>query len=72
MLVFIALAGLLATVGSIVVALVPPPEEGHPAIAVLKVAGTSVVLVTVGALLYGIGNLRASRQSRGLGFDAHG
>ena len=72
MLVFIALAGLLATVGSIVVALVPPPEEAHPAIAVLKVAGTSVVLVTVGALLYGIGNLRASRQSRGLGFDADG
>jgi len=71
-LVFIAVVGLLATAGSIVVAFVPPPEEAHPAIAVLKVAGTTVVLLAVGAVLYGIGKLRAGRQPLALRSDAHG
>lgn len=63
-LVFVALMGILATAGSIVVAFVPPPEEGHPALAVLKVAGMTAVLLLFGASLYAIGNLRARRQSR--------
>ena len=71
-LVFIAVVGLLATAGSIVVAFVPPPEEAHPAIAVLKVAGTTVVLLAVGAVLYGIGKLRAGRQPLALRSGAHG
>jgi amino acid transporter len=62
-LVFVALIGLLATAGSIVVAFVPPPEEEHPALAVLKIAGLTVVLLVVGAALYGAGNMRARRQS---------
>lgn len=62
-LVFVALIGLLATAGSIVIAFVPPPEEGHPALAVLKVAGLTAVLLVAGASLYGIGQLRARRQS---------
>jgi glutamate:GABA antiporter len=70
-LVFAAVVGLLATAGSIVVAFVPPPEEGDPATAVLKVAGTTIVLITLGALLYGTGNLRANRQSPALPPDAH-
>jgi amino acid transporter len=64
-LVVIAMVGLVATVGSIVVAFVSPPEESHPAVAALKVGGTTVVLLTVGALLYGIASLRAKRQARG-------
>jgi len=62
-LILAALTGLLATAGSIVVAFIPPPEEVHPTLAVLKVAGTTVILISVGAALYGIGNLRARRQS---------
>lgn len=61
--VFVAMIGLLATAGSILVAFVPPPEEEHPALAVLKVAGMTGVLLLVGASLYGIGNFRARRQT---------
>ncbi len=60
-LVFVALIGLMATAGSIVVAFVPPPDEEHPALAILKVACMTGVLLLVGASLYGIGNLRARR-----------
>lgn len=63
-LVFVALMGLLATAGSLVVAFVPPPEEGHPALAVLKIAGMTTVLLLLGASLYAIGNLRTRRQLR--------
>jgi hypothetical protein len=62
MLILVALTGLLATAGSIVVAFVPPPEEEHAAMAVLKVAGMTAVLLLLGASLYGIGNLRARRS----------
>lgn len=54
--------GLMATDGSIVVVFVPPPNEEHPALAVLKQACMTGVLLLVGASLYGIGNLRARRQ----------
>jgi hypothetical protein len=47
----------------VVVAFVPPPEEGRPAVAVLKVAGMTGILLVLGASLYGIGNLRARRKS---------
>ena len=62
-LVSVAVIGLMATAASIVVAFVPPPEEEHPAMAVLKVACMTGVLLLVGASLYGIGNLRMRRQS---------
>ena len=61
--VLVAVIGLMATVASIAVAFVPPPEEEHPALAVLKVACMTGVLLLVGASLYGIGSLRARRQS---------
>jgi amino acid transporter len=64
MLILVALTGLLATAGSIVVAFVPPPEEEHPAMAVLKVAGMTAILLLLGASLYGIGNRRARHRSR--------
>jgi amino acid transporter len=62
-LVFVALIGLLATAASVVVAFIPPPEEERPAMAILKVACMTGVLLLLGASLYGIGNLRARRQS---------
>jgi amino acid transporter len=71
-LVIIAVVGLVATVGSIVVAFVSPPEEAHPAVAALKVAGTTVVLLSIGALLYGIASLRTRRQAQSSPSDAHG
>jgi glutamate:GABA antiporter len=61
--IFVAVIGLMATAGSIVVAFVPPPEEEHPALAVLKVACMTGVLLLVGASFFGIGNCRARRQS---------
>jgi amino acid transporter len=57
-LILLALVGLLATIGSIVVAFVPPPEEEHPTTAVLKVAIMTGVLLAVGGVLYGIGRVR--------------
>ena len=70
MLIFVALTGLLATAGSIVVAFVPPPEEAHPTLAVFKVAGMTAVLLVAGASLYGIGNLRTRHRSRAVRPDA--
>lgn len=63
-LVLVAAVGVIATIGSIIVAFIPPPEETHPALAILKVAGTTGVLIGAGAILYGIGNLRAARSAR--------
>jgi glutamate:GABA antiporter len=69
-LVCVALIGLTATVGSIIVAFIPPPDEEHPTMAVLKVAGVTAVLLLMGASLYGIGTLRARRQSGPVRFNA--
>jgi len=60
-LIIVAVTGALATVASIVVAFVPPPEEAHPALAVLKVAGTTTFLLALGALIFKHG----SRRRRG-------
>ena len=63
-LVLIALIGLLATAGSMVIAFVPPPEELHPMLAILKVGGMTAVLLLVGAWLYGLGSLHKRRQAK--------
>ncbi len=60
-LVLIALVGLLATTGSMVIAFVPPPEEQQPMMAILKVGGMTAVLLLVGAWLYGLGSLHKRR-----------
>ena len=71
MIIFVSLVGLLASAGSVVVAFIPPPEEEHPTMAVLKVAGMTVVLLVVGASFYGIGTLRAARRrSQAVQLDA--
>lgn len=61
-LIFISLMGLLATAGSVVVAFIPPPEEVHPALAVMKVAGMTAILLVIGASFYGLGSLRARQR----------
>ncbi len=58
--VFLAMLGLATTTVSIGLALLPPAGSPAPAIAVLKVAGSSVVLVALGAALYLRGKARRS------------
>jgi hypothetical protein len=44
------------------IAFVPPPDEPHPALAILKVAGMTTVLLLAGAIIYGLGRARAAAQ----------
>jgi amino acid transporter len=57
------LLGLATTLGAIVLALVPAPGETNPLLALLKVAGTTVVLLGVGVAIY----LAGSRSARNRG-----
>jgi glutamate:GABA antiporter len=56
-----AVLGFATTLGSIVLAFLPPPEESRPAIAVLKVAATTAALLLAGAAFYIAGTLRVRR-----------
>jgi amino acid transporter len=47
-----ALLGLATTISAMVLSLVPVPGETNPVLAVLKVAGTTVVLLGVGVAIY--------------------
>jgi glutamate:GABA antiporter len=69
-LVGVALIGFLASAASIVVAFVPPPEEENPAMAMLKVAGLTAVMLAVGASLYAAGRMRVRRRPSLAGPDA--
>jgi glutamate:GABA antiporter len=57
-----ALIGLATTAGAMMLAFIPSPEEPHPALAVLKVSGTTVILLLVGAGIYLAGSARAQRH----------
>jgi amino acid transporter len=65
-----AVAVPLATIGfivsaiSIVLACLPSAEEAHKTLAVLKIVGSSAVLVAVGAVIYAIGARGASELER--------
>lgn len=50
------------TLGAMAIAFVPSPDEHHPAIAVLKVAGMTLTLLLAGAAIYLAGNARARRS----------
>jgi hypothetical protein len=54
--------GLLTTLAAIVLALVPAPGEQHPLLALLKVAGTTLVLLGIGVVVYLVGS-RAARRA---------
>lgn len=59
-----ALIGLATTLGAIALGFVPSPDEENPAIAVLKVAGTTTTLLLAGAAVYFAGSARARRLAR--------
>jgi amino acid transporter len=58
----IALIGIATTVASMVISFVPPPDEEHPLLAVLKIAGFTTVLLLGGAAVYAVGSLRARQR----------
>jgi amino acid transporter len=53
--IFLAILGLLTTIISSVLACIPPAEEPHKVFAVIKLLGSSVLMVGIGALIYWIG-----------------
>jgi hypothetical protein len=59
-----ALIGLTTTLGAIALGFVPSRDEENPAIAVLKVAGTTTTLLLAGAAVYFAGSARARRLAR--------
>jgi len=56
--VFLGALGFFTTAVSIVLACVPPDDEPNKALAVVKVVGSSLVLVAIGAIIYWIGSRR--------------
>jgi amino acid transporter len=61
--VVISVVGFLTTTLTIVLSLVPQPDEPNKPLAVLKVVGGSTVLLAVGAWLYWTGKRRALNNS---------
>lgn len=59
--VVMALIGLATTIAAMVLALVPAPGEQHPMLALLKVAGTTLVLLGIGVVVYLVGRRAANR-----------
>jgi amino acid transporter len=57
--VLMALLGLATTIGAMVLSLVPAAGEAHPLLALLKVAGTTVVLLGIGVVFYYLGRASA-------------
>ena len=58
-----ALLGLATTIAAMVLALVPAPGEQHPMLALLKVAGTTLVLLGIGVVVYLVGRRAANRAA---------
>jgi amino acid transporter len=58
-----AVLGFATTAGSMLLAFIPPPEETNRALAVLKIAGLTAVLLLAGGAVYGLGSLRARRRA---------
>jgi amino acid transporter len=56
-----SVVGLATTTGGMVLSLLPAPGEPHPLLALMKVAGTTVVLLLVGAAIYRWGGAAARR-----------
>ncbi len=60
----IAIVGFVTTSLTIVMSLVPQPDEPNKPLAVFKVVGLSAVLVLIGAWVYFAGKKRAAREIR--------
>jgi hypothetical protein len=55
----LAVIGFIVTAVSIVLACIPPDEEPNKMLAVVKVVGSSLVLVGIGVVVYLLGRRRA-------------
>src|SRR5947207_1434459 len=53
--IFLAILGLLTTTVSSILACIPPAEEPHKLFAVVKLLGSSALMVAVGAVIYWVG-----------------
>ena len=53
--IFLAILGLLTTTVSSILACIPPAEEPHKFLAVVKLLGSSFLMVAVGAVIYRLG-----------------
>jgi amino acid transporter len=58
---FVAIVGFATTVFTIILSVIPQPDEPNKPLAVLKVVGLSALLVLIGAWVYYIGKSRAAR-----------
>jgi amino acid transporter len=56
----LALVGLLATLASMALALLPPPDEPNALLAVTKVVGLTLLLLVTGAAIYARGRARVA------------
>jgi glutamate:GABA antiporter len=56
-----ALIGIATSIASMAVSFVPPPEEGAPLLAVIKIGGLTAALLIGGIVLYVVGSIRARR-----------
>jgi amino acid transporter len=61
--IFMALVGLATTLGAIALAFVPPADEDHPVLVVLKLAAMTLLVLLGGAAVYGSGRARARRHA---------
>ena len=57
--ILLAVTGFIVTAVSIVLACIPPDDEPNKMLAVVKVVGSSAVLVAIGAVVYWLGRRRA-------------
>jgi amino acid transporter len=60
----LAVVGMMTTIISIVLAVIPPADEPNKALAVTKVVGLSVLTVLIGAVIYAIGKSRRAGTAR--------
>lgn len=58
----VAILGFVTTLTTIILSLIPPPDEPNKVLEVVKVVGLTAVLVAIGAGVYVAGKRRASKQ----------
>jgi amino acid transporter len=61
--IFLASLGLLTTVISSVLACIPPDDEPNKLFAVMKILGSSALMVLIGVVIYAIGKSRARKAN---------
>jgi hypothetical protein len=59
----VAIVGFLTTIMTIVLSLIPQPDEPNKLLAVIKIVGGSGLMVLIGAWIYIAGRRRAVREA---------